>query len=68
MSNINNLDKKLCTGCGLCANICPFGAIEMKADEEGFLRPCINDKCVNCGLCAKKMSCPIKKSKRKPIF
>ena len=56
MSNINNLDKKLCTGCGLCANICPFGAIEMKADEEGFLRPCINDKCVNCGLCAKK--CP----------
>lgn len=57
MTNINALDKIKCTGCGLCNNICPFGAIEMKADDEGFLRPNINDKCVNCGLCAKK--CPI---------
>ena len=56
MTNVNILKKELCTGCGLCQNICPVGAIEMKADEEGFLRPVINDKCINCGLCARK--CP----------
>lgn len=56
MSNVNALEKSKCTGCGLCKNICPFDAIEMQPDEEGFLRPHITDKCTGCGLCAKK--CP----------
>ena len=56
MENVSILEKSKCTGCALCMNICPFNAIEMKADEEGFLRPFINDKCTHCGLCAKK--CP----------
>lgn len=56
MENVSILEKSKCTGCALCMNICPFNAIEMKPDEEGFLRPFINDKCTNCGLCAKK--CP----------
>lgn len=56
MENVSILEKSKCTGCALCMNICPFNAIEMKSDEEGFLRPFINDKCTHCGLCAKK--CP----------
>lgn len=56
MKNVSILEKSKCTGCALCMNICPFNAIEMKPDEEGFLRPFINDKCTHCGLCAKK--CP----------
>lgn len=56
MENVSILEKSKCTGCALCMNICPFNAIEMKPDEEGFLRPTINEKCVKCGLCAKK--CP----------
>lgn len=56
MENVSILEKSKCTGCALCMNICPFNAIEMKPDEEGFLRPFINDKCTHCGLCAKK--CP----------
>ena len=56
MDNVNILEKSKCTGCGLCKNICPFGAIEMKPDNEGFLRPHINDKCTKCGICA--MKCP----------
>lgn len=47
-------DKSECCGCGACYNICPFNAIEMKADEEGFLYPEINlKKCRLCGLCNK---------------
>lgn len=60
------LDKKEdCTGCNACAEICPHNSIEMKADEEGFFYPIINEsKCVNCNLC--KKVCPsvnIKQSK-----
>ena len=52
----NNFCKN-CTGCGACANVCPVGAIEMRANSEGFLYPHIDQtKCVNCGLCANR--CP----------
>ena len=51
-------EKRLCTGCGSCAMICPQHCIDMNEDEEGFLFPNINSqKCISCGLC--KQSCPI---------
>ncbi len=54
---IEDVSKKLCTGCSACANICPQNAIEMKPDAEGFLRPVVDgEKCINCDLCVKK--CP----------
>lgn len=54
-------NRKECTGCGACQNICTHDAIEMKADWCGFLRPEINHgKCVNCGLCHKV--CPANNS------
>ena len=41
-----------CSGCGVCASICPKKCIEMRRDNEGFFRPVkAIDKCVNCGLC-----------------
>lgn len=47
-------DKVECCACGACANVCPKQAIEMKADEAGFLYPEIdNEKCISCGLCLK---------------
>ena len=55
-NNIIILNRNLCTGCGLCFDLCPMGAITMKADDEGFFFPEIDDKCTQCGLCAKK--CP----------
>ena len=52
MAKIAILDRK-CTGCGLCASNCPFGAIDMK---EG--KPELNAACKVCGICVK--NCPEK--------
>lgn len=51
-------DKKDCCGCTACYNACPKKAIEMQADQEGFLYPVIDQKkCVDCGIC--DATCPI---------
>ena len=47
-----------CTGCAACRAACPRGAIAMREDEEGFLRPVVNDEaCMGCGRCEK--ACPV---------
>ncbi len=53
------IEPKDCCGCQLCENICPFGAIKMQPNEDGFLYPVINpQKCTDCGICERK--CPVK--------
>lgn len=47
------LQKKECTGCGACENICPHNAIQLKPDQCGFIYPEITDQCVDCNLCEK---------------
>lgn len=47
-------NKKQCCGCGVCSIVCPIQAIEMVADENGFIYPRIQEeKCNCCGLCKK---------------
>ena len=53
------LDKTRCTGCGICMEICPREAIEIKktpkADGEKAKPPTIDiseEKCHYCGMCA----------------
>lgn len=54
---VDNINKNKCTGCMMCADICPKNAISFKEDEEGFWYPSVDsEKCVECGQCRKK--CP----------
>ena len=51
-------EKESCTGCGMCAAICPSSAIQMQMDSHGFLYPTVDTaKCTDCGLCTRK--CPV---------
>ncbi len=55
---IEIIDSINCSGCYACASACPNGCIDMKADDEGFLYPVIDEEaCIDCGLCQKV--CPI---------
>lgn len=50
-------EKRLCTGCSACLNICAKQAITMQTQEVGHIYPVIDSaKCVDCGLC--QMVCP----------
>ena len=45
-------EKRDCCGCSACAQVCPFGAIAMCPDEEGFLYPQIDAlRCTGCAMC-----------------
>lgn len=48
-------ELNMCTGCGLCEEICPKKTITIK-DESMFLNAVIGDDCIKCELCTKK--CP----------
>lgn len=52
MGNINQPNEQPCSGCGVCAALCPKQAIQMKLDDTGFYRAQVQeDLCVDCGLC-----------------
>lgn len=49
--------QRKCTGCGSCKNICPVDAINLECDENGYLKPFVDEKkCIGCNKCVK--TCP----------
>lgn len=60
METIGLPSKQDCSGCMLCADVCPQKAIHLELDEFGFWQPVLNtDTCTACGVCAIK--CPVNK-------
>lgn len=60
-----------CTGCAMCEALCPFEAIQMDADSQGFWYPAVDPgKCTDCGLCAKRcpVMAPVQRSKRTEVL
>ena len=56
---VSKVDADQCIGCGLCVEVCPFGAIELEEIEgKGYRAKNIAASCKGCGLCAS--SCPKK--------
>ena len=49
---LNTNEKDQCAGCSACTQVCPFGALTMERDEEGFAYPVLDvELCRDCGLC-----------------
>lgn len=48
------LDQSLCTGCGLCMDVCPHGVYQMGEKVVEFAH---KDACIECGACQK--NCPV---------
>ena len=36
---LDNKQKNMCNGCGVCVLVCPRKCIKMVEDDEGFLYP-----------------------------
>jgi heterodisulfide reductase subunit A len=54
---VSQVDAERCIGCGLCAEVCAFNAIELEEVEgKGYRAQNIPASCKGCGLCA--ASCP----------
>ncbi len=46
------VDETLCTGCGICESVCPYGAVEVVDTEEGRRAARVTGvKCKGCGTC-----------------
>lgn len=53
VEDISNVVKhNLCTGCGICAAICPTGSLRMELNEDGEFVPFLALGCEECNLCA----------------
>jgi len=55
VSTLNTLkfDTELCTGCGICVDVCPHGVFALDGRTIHVIRA---DACMECGAC--QVNCP----------
>ncbi len=51
--NTLQLDQNLCTGCGICLNVCPHAVFEQNQRTVFLANP---TACMECGAC--QLNCP----------
>ena len=50
------VNKDLCSGCGVCVAVCPYDAARLEKSDEGLVAIIDDLKCKRCGLCTS--ACP----------
>ncbi len=50
--SIPKLDASRCTGCSMCVDICPTGALAVQENGSVLRITCDSSECVGCNLCA----------------
>jgi NAD-dependent dihydropyrimidine dehydrogenase PreA subunit len=53
LENTLRLDQALCSGCGMCVNVCPHAVFARKNGVVAIVSPA---DCMECGAC--KKNCP----------
>jgi heterodisulfide reductase subunit A len=53
---VSDVDQTKCIGCGICVSVCPYGAMQLREEDEGKSQ---SNKalCKGCGTCAS--ACPM---------
>lgn len=53
---VSVIDKEKCIGCGICASLCPYNAIQMVKEGKKPKAETLAASCKGCGICASR--CP----------
>lgn len=51
---IENMDRDLCTGCGICVDTCPMDVIRLDGEDIAVIQ--YQEDCCSCFAC--QMDCP----------
>jgi len=52
----SSVDEEICSGCGMCVTVCPFGAMELVSKEGKRVAQTTVAQCKGCGVCG--ATCP----------
>lgn len=64
--SIELIDRRVCSGCRACGDVCPKDAIVFEEDYEGFFFPVPDaTRCIECGAC--EAVCPVNAIAGKPL-